>query len=294
MASISWTLIRNAVHTWIRVASGLSAERIRWAGQNAPEVAVSTTLPWILIGRLSATNPGADWSEFESNPFVFDDKTITLDDTTDEGTSVAHDLLTRDGPFQIETTGSLAGTGLAIETDYWCVKTGDDTLRFAESFPDADTGVYVDILAAGTGVHTLVCTDDTRRAGEELTEYIRGGRRITFDVQCFPPTPSIGTQISDDSDPVAVLSDVEAKSGLGAVADALAEAGIAILDAGEPRAIDGILNSVYFEPRAIMTVVLSATSQVSSTETIIDYVHAEEDPGDLEYDFDLTEAPESL
>lgn len=289
MPAIAWTTIRNAIATWIMSATGLGPERIRWADLNYPEPPLSSTQPWFLIGRFSWTNPGSDWSTFASNPFVFADKTVTLGAVSNTGTSTSHGLLTRDGPVRLRTTGSLSGTGLFEDTDYWIINVNANEVKFATTFADADDGVFVDITGAGTGTHTIVDTADTRRAGQELKEYVRGARRITFDIQCFPPTLSIGVAFPDDYDPIVVLSDIVAKSGLGSISTALQAAGVGVLDPGEPRAIAGPLNSAYFEPRAIMTVVLSATSEVEGTETIIDYINLDEDPGSRDFEIDLTD-----
>jgi hypothetical protein len=291
MPAIALTTIKNAIHTWFKNASGLTADRVRWAGQNAPEP--SNTLHWILLGRFSMTNPGSDWTEYEPNPLVFANKVVTLDAATDTGTSADHDLLTRDGPIRLETTGSLSGTGLAVDTDYWCIKTDANTLQFSESFAAADAGIYIDIQGAGTGVHSIVDTADTRRAGQELKELVRGARRVSFEVQCFPPQPELPELQDDYDDPVSVLSDCVAKAGLGIYASALQDAGIGLLDAGTPTSVGGIQNSVYFEPRATMTVVFSTTSEVEGTETIIDYVNLDEDPGSLDFAVDATTPPES-
>jgi len=93
---------------------------------------------------------------------------------------------------------------------------------------------------------------------------------------------------------VAVLSDVSTKVNLGSIMGGLQAAGIGVLKSGDPRQIDGVLNSVYFEPRAIMTVVLSTTSEVEATETIIDYVNnIDADPG-ADFSLDLTTPPNDL
>ncbi len=289
MPAIAITTIKNALHTWIRTASGLPVERVLWEGQNAPEP--SNTLHWIQLGRFSWTNPGSDWSQYESNPLTFSPKTVTLDAGTDLGTSTAHTLATRDGPIRLATTGSLAGTGLATATDYWIIRDGANTVKFATSFLNANAGTFIDILGAGTGTHTIVSTAATRKAGQELKEYARGARRVSFTVQCFPPLPTLPALQVDTDDPVAVLGEVVAKVALGAYSRPLQDAGIGLLDPGTPVPVHGVRNSVYFEPRATMTVVFSTTSEVEGTETIIDYTNLDEDPGTGDFSVDLTVPP---
>lgn len=66
-------------------------------------------------------------------------------------------LATGDGPFRLTTTGTLPG-GSASATDYWLtiLSVGDpDSYRLATSLADALADIYVDILDAGTGTHTI-------------------------------------------------------------------------------------------------------------------------------------------
>lgn len=272
MPSIDITTIKNALHTWIRGSSGLSADRVLWDGQPAPEAA-GNDLPWISLGRITWSAPGWDWVEYKNNPLVFTAKPFTLDATTDQLTATAHTLTRRSGPVQIATTGSLAGSGLTVGTHYWVGLTGANTLRLATSFLAADQGTYIDILGAGTGTHTLVSIAGTLKAGEELREISRGARKGSFTVTCFPPIPS-----TDTTEAVMVLSDISAKSWLSIYANPIQDANIGLLNAGSPQSINGVRNSVYFEPRAVMTVVFTTTSEVEAPWGSIEYVDVESDP----------------
>jgi hypothetical protein len=285
MASIDITTIKNAIASWIIGASGLTSDRIRWEGQPQPEPS-GNAQPCISIGRFTFSNPGSDWVDYEPNPLVFADKVITLNAATDQATATAHGLTTRSGPVRLTTTGSLAGTGLATGTDYWLIVDGANTFKFATSFLNADAGTFIDIQGTGVGVHSLVDTPDTVKAGEELREVVRGARNVTFNVTCFPPLPT-----TDVTEAVIILSDISAKSGLRVYSEILQNANIGLLDPGSPTPVAGIQNAVYFEPRAVMTVVFTTSSEVSGTETIIDYVGVDEDPGTRDFLVDLTNPP---
>lgn len=287
MASIQWTTLKNAIATWILTASGLPPERLRWAGSNAPQPPTSSTLPWILVSRFTWRNPGSDFTQYETNPLDFAPKTATLDSSLDIVSVANHGLTTRDGPVRLTTTGSLAGTNLATDTDYWVIREDAGSLRLASSFLDADAGNAVDIQGSGTGVHALVSTPDSLRSGHELIERVRGARRVQFDIQCFPPVPALGQPLPDDADPISTLSDITAKVGLNAIAQPLAMAGFGLIGIDGPRQIDGVLNNTIFEPRAIMTVTFATTSEVVGTDTIIDYVEVAEDPGTFSLSLDF-------
>jgi hypothetical protein len=57
---------------------------------------------------------------------------------------------------QLTTTGTLP-TGLSLATDYWLVRQGATTAKFATSYANALAGTVVAYTDAGTGTHTLTC-----------------------------------------------------------------------------------------------------------------------------------------
>lgn len=271
MSAVAWTGIKNAIVDWMVAGSGLPASRFRWGGQNAPEPA-GTSQAWVSLRISQVTMSGWDWNAYAARPLNFTAKPFTLDDTANVLLVPLHTLTTRSGPIRLTTTGSLAGTGVATGTDYWWIRTDDNTAQLATSFANADAGVFIDILGVGTGVHSVVSTPDTVTAGQELTEYARGARRVQVSVTCFPPQPT-----TDSSEALAILTDIVASSYLTSISEALSAANIGMIDPGQPQAVDGILNSVYFEPRATMTVMFHTVSEVSATQTIIAEVQASAD-----------------
>lgn len=281
MGSIDVTAIKDAIHAWVVAGSGLPADRVRWGGYNVPQPD-DITQAWISMRISSVRQPGSDWNRYEDAPLTFADKTITgLDAGTDVGTIPTHGLNTGDGPVRLETSGSLVGSGLATATDYWWIKLTDNTFKLAATFLDAvnPTPVPVDITGVGTGTHKVVDTADTRRAGAELTENVEGNRVVTVTITCFPPQPA-----DDSTEAVAILSDVVAEAGKKARGEALSDAHIGLFSVGDPQANDGVLNAVYFEPRATMTVVFSTKSAVTATETYIESTTVENDDTDETFD----------
>lgn len=58
---IAWTQIENALHTWIRTASGLAADRVLWGAQNIER----PTAPWISLRVTAIARVGQDWTDRE-------------------------------------------------------------------------------------------------------------------------------------------------------------------------------------------------------------------------------------
>ncbi len=67
----------------------------------------------------------------------------------------AHGWVTGDGPVQIENDLSDPPAGLDEVTDYFVIRTDDDTIQLALSLVDALAGTQVDITDVGTGVNTI-------------------------------------------------------------------------------------------------------------------------------------------
>lgn len=70
-------------------------------------------------------------------------------------------IATGDG-VQIETSGSLSGTGLAVSTTYYAVRTGSDTIQLATSYANALAGTVINITGAGAGTHNARHIDQAR------------------------------------------------------------------------------------------------------------------------------------
>lgn len=80
---------------------------------------------------------------------------FSVDDTDEDTVTITgHKYETGDGPFLVETSGSLP-TGLTTSTDYYIIKVDENTVKFASSEIDAGNGVAVDITAAGSGTHSI-------------------------------------------------------------------------------------------------------------------------------------------
>lgn len=95
-------------------------------------------------------------------PLVFPDQTFTADGATDVVTTSGVAPATGAGPFQLTTTLADLPLNLLIATDYWFIKTGASTGFYATSLANALAGVHIDIGDAGTGVHTISDTVNTK------------------------------------------------------------------------------------------------------------------------------------
>lgn len=64
MSAVGWTPIKDALHTWLRVASGLAADHVLWWGQGM----VRPTGQWISMHVIAVQRVGQDWTNVEPNP----------------------------------------------------------------------------------------------------------------------------------------------------------------------------------------------------------------------------------
>lgn len=63
---IAWSTFENAIHTWLRVATAIPAERILWARQNAARPDGDGA--WISISRTDVSSGGRDWVTHRLRP----------------------------------------------------------------------------------------------------------------------------------------------------------------------------------------------------------------------------------
>lgn len=283
---MNWSTIEDALHAWIVSGSGLAASRVIWSGQSGPRPAD----PWISMRVSTIRRIGHDWLNYADNPLELADDVIeSIDAGANTATLTGHAYESGDGPVRVTTSGSLAGTGLAVDTDYWLIVTGANTVKFATSVADAYNGVAIDLTGSGTGAHTIVDTADTVRLGEEMQLVSRGGRVVTLSLQCFADAAT-GTLMS-----AALLEQVIAKYNLPSVHGALAAAGIGVLDFGQVAAIDGVLGTANrsqdsvptFQPRALLDVRLHLAVEVSEFATPVESVEITNELTDDEFTVEL-------
>ncbi len=97
------------------------------------------------------------------HPHVVVDQVVTATFGTDILTSVAHGLLTGDGPLFISNVGGAIPAGLAAGVKLYAIKATDDTYRVASSRELALAGAYLDITDNGSGTNTISDSVDTAR-----------------------------------------------------------------------------------------------------------------------------------
>jgi hypothetical protein len=117
--------------------------------------------------------------ESTTRPLVFADQTFTANAGTDVVTTSGTAPATGSGPFRGTTTGVLPA-GLALATDYWFINTGASTGKLATSLANALAGTAIDITDAGTGVHTLSDTADTKAINDGLWRYVASQAEINY------------------------------------------------------------------------------------------------------------------
>ncbi len=268
---MSLTTAKAAIAAWVESASGVLSH---WAGQNAAPPPV----PYVSLRFIDLDDIGFDWTDVEENPLTLaDDASESVSAAANTLTLTAHAYVTGDGPVQLTTTGTLPG-GLEFLTDYWIIVVDANTISLAVSHYDARQGTAIDLTDAGSGTHTIVGTEDTRRSGAEIILVTRGARTGTLSIQCFA-APAIGS-----ADPLEVLNAIRIAAHQPARMEALNAAGVGVGDIGRAQEIDGVIGDATFEPRAVMTAMIHLAEQVSSADTYIEYVHVTgEDPAGEEW-----------
>lgn len=266
MSAVNWTTVENALQAWVTAAAQAVAAGtvVIWSQQAGPR----PVAPWISLKLWGLKRDGIGWVDTVATPLL-----LTPLAVTGEASSIlavaAHGLNQGDGPVQVESSGTIPA-GLTASTDYWAVPTDAGHLQLATSYANAiaSSPVTVTITSAGSGTVTLVSTPATLSAGAEITHTVRCYFSAILTIQCYASVANpTGPQ-----DAVAILHEVQARSLLPSVRNALEDAGIGVVDQGSVNAIGAVINTTQFEPRAVCDIKLWLTSEVSETDTIIDIV----------------------
>jgi hypothetical protein len=262
MAAIEFATVQAALALWARTGSGLATGKVFWtAGKPLPEA------PYLVLSMPTVSPVMRDWTEDERKPLVLADDTIEEADTGGELTLTAHAYLTGDGPVRFTTTGALPAP-LEIDTDYWLVKTGANTVRVADTFRHAIATVPTTITLTdeGAGTNKIVDTVLTVRAGQEMTTTAKGLRRLSLTLQCF------ATDATGLGHARAYLHALVARAALPSMSAILDAANLALLEFSDITTMDLIEQTTVFRPRAVVTADFYTTSEISEDGTIIETV----------------------
>lgn len=247
------TALENALQAWATTGSALASTKVIWAQQDAPRPAA----PYIALRVVRLRQIGQDWYDAIDNTLSLPDDDIeAVDDTTDSFTLTAHVYETGDGPVTAITTDTLPA-GLEEDTNYFVIVLDPDTVQLAATLADALAGTPVSISDAGTGTHTLVTEINAHRVGEEIIQQVRGTRIGTLQLTAFA---GVGEDVSSA---VTRLDRVLLAATLPSVRDALNTAKIGLGTSQPVRSIDGVVNSVHFEPRAVLEIDFHTTGELS-------------------------------
>ncbi len=265
-SAIKWSTVEDAIWAWIVAGSGLAGDHVTWAQQTAPRPSGE----FISMRLTVLSRSGRDWLDRYDNVIALPTLTITAVSTSLSTLTIAgHNLLTGTGPLVF---GGVPPAPLALETKYWPIVVDANTIKLASSFQNAMTLVPLALTNTGTSP-TLGSTPTTAIAGQEISQRARGPRQGVLTLQCFAGTPTGGAATGFTS-PTAILHDAISSYVLESRSFALNAAGIGVGRVDPIQSIDGIVNSVKFEPRAIGTVHLHLASELVETSTYIQVVNA--------------------
>lgn len=115
--------------------------------------------------------------------------------------------------------------------------------------------------------------DRVSNADGSVTQYTRARVRATLTITCYAGMPD-PTNPNGQRGPVQILSDVLGASDLEATWNVLRQYKVGVADWDRVRSTDGVINSAKYEPRAMTTVVLHLTGELSEISGWINAVNA--------------------
>ena len=267
MSALPMASIEDAIQAWIVAGSGLASDHVTWAGQTAPR----PTGEFISMRLTMLNRGGRDFFERTDNIVVVASQAITAVSTIAGTLTIpAHGLVTGQGPLVL---GGTPPAPLALATNYWPVVVDANTIKIAATFPNAMATVPVTVTLTSVGASPTIAGPASLLPGAEVTQKLRGPRQAMLTLQCFAGAPTGGAPTGITS-PFSILNDAITSYALESRATALNTAGIGIGHVESINAIDGIVNTTRFEPRAIAMVLLHLASELVETSTYIQTVNA--------------------
>lgn len=149
-------------------------------------------------------------------------------------------------------------TGLAADRVIW-----DEGVGARPSAPYIALRLELEVL----GLPWLAVTDNpTPTAGNEIVHTSTGPQRGELRLQCF------GGDVAGDADPSSILSKIVRRSALPTPAAILDAADVAVLGWSAVTRVGKELGFATFEPRALLTLRISATFEEVETGTYIETI----------------------
>lgn len=270
----------TAIWQWVVATSGLATDHVLWSYnlQQRP------TAPYILLTWQQVRGVGHDWTTSEDNPLTIAD--VATGVSGSNITIPAHGLSNGDGPVNVATTGTLPSP-LVADTNYWVIYVDANTIKLAASFVNTGgqmplgTGnpvTPITLTTTGTGTLSVVSTEDTVHAGQEVLRRAQGFREVTISLECF-------AQEGKGVDAVRILSNVLAGAQLYIYP--LDLAGFGLSDLGQGFSQDGVKllegqrRGSILEPRSIAQIVGYMASDFVGYDTIIEQVEVVVDVDDV-------------
>jgi len=256
---IDWVATQAALYDFVLACTGIAPDQLVWGGQQAPR----PEQPGIIMRLMINDDNNRPWLDTESNPLVIPTITVTsVDDATNTFTKVAHTLQTGDGPVRMG--GADLPLNITEGTDYWVIRVDANTFKLADGFVNAINGVAIDLGDAGSGTITLTSTDDTLRAGQEITFVQRSLLKAILTLECYTSV-GVGMDMA-----TSILWRIHAKRLLPTQYNILHDADISVIEIERVRSLAGTQGQYLYEPRAQLDVHLYLASEDSENGGIIE------------------------
>ena len=252
LGGVDWDAVCATLQNWAVLATGLQANSVVWAQQDAPR----PVAPAVICRISNIAETGQPFRSFESNPFTFTKTVSVVNPTADTLTIMNHGLGNGDGPFQLSTTGTLPGN-TAPSTNYWVIVIDGNTVQLADTFQktggtqplgSSNPKTPLDLTSAGSGTLTIASTASTLQAGKEIKDIARCYLRVTLELHCHA-VPGVGANMA-----TSILQRVRTRRVWETLRQMLRSANIGFIESERVRAVAGVRDALLFEPRAYLDV----------------------------------------
>lgn len=267
---IAWDVIMPAIQQWIMRGAGVDNAHAVWAPQpGAPR----PSGPFVSMRITAVDQIGNDWYAREPNVLTVPTIAVTAVAVAPSSTltAPAHGRVTGDGPLEVGQAGGGLPAPLQPGNRVWAIVVDPSTLKLAASFQDAMASSPIALTSAGSGTITIAGLANTVRAGQEVTQRLRGPRVATLEITAFAGAGGVGVGAPS---PTAMIDGVLTACSLESIWNVLVAAGVGVGNWDKPRSLGEVVNATEFEPRAFVSIEINLASEYDEPSTFIEQVHA--------------------
>ena len=125
-------------------------------------------------------------------------QTFTANAATDNLSINDHRFETGDGPYRVTNSGGALPAGLTVDTDYFVIADGSDTVKLATSTENAENGVHIDLTDVGSGTQTITGLFNVAEAPAASVSDGTGAIKVSAGQSLVLPGPALVTVVGFD------------------------------------------------------------------------------------------------